>query len=324
MIFYLLFFYPDTSILFLLVPCIKSVPEITLYHTMNSGTLFNDRHNPMIKTRKQIPLTALSFLIFCLNTTIYSQQQFDVTLPVEEKKSHNKRMRKPSIKKPKTKKIRTYMDMNYDQLLTAKDVQKANNNIPIAIKYLDQLMRMCSDITTLADHLLELADLLFLDNQFQKATHIYLQYCALYPGSEKQEYALYRAIASSFACILSVDRDQTKTEETVTLAEQFLQQEHFTVYKNEVLTIQTQCYEQLAASECNICNFYTTRGKFAAAEKRLKNIRSKWLPKLPTLEQQITMLETHIMEQREKAIALSTKNIKVANNKKTKHMADRF
>lgn len=302
----------------------QKLPEITLHHTMNSGTLFNDRHNPMIKTRKQIPLLAFSFLFFCLNNTIYSQQQFDVTLPVEEKKSHNQRMRKPRIKKPKTKKIHTYMDMDYDQLLAAKNVQKTNNNIPIAIKYLDQLMRLCNDITTLADHLLELADLLFLDNQFQKATHIYLQYCALYPGSEKQEYALYRAIASSFACILSVDRDQTKTEETLTLAEQFLQQEHFVVHRNEVVAVQTQCYEQLAASECNICNFYVTRGKFAAAEKRLKNIRSKWLPKLPTLEQQITLLETQIMEQREQAAQLSIKNTKVAYNKKTKHMADRF
>lgn len=277
----------------------------------------------MIKTRKHIILSALSLVSLCLGNA-KAQQQFDTTLPVIENKSRDKRMRKPRNKKTKIKKIHTYMDMDYDQLVVAKDAQKAKNNILVAIKYLEQLMKLCNDITARADHLLELADLFFIDKQFKKAAYIYLQYCALYPGSEKQEYALYRSIASSFACILSMDRDQTKTEETVILTEQFLQQDHFTNYKNEVLAIQTKCYEQLAASECNICSFYVTRGKFTAAEKRLEKIRSHWLPKLPTIEQQITALETQLIEQKEKMAISTTKHIKVANNKKIKHMADRF
>jgi outer membrane assembly lipoprotein YfiO len=288
----------------------------------------------MIKTRSHTILSAFSFIItvwltgnslsiFCHDTTA-TKQQFDVTLPVTEKESHKKRMRKPRNKKVKTKKIHTYMDMNYDELIVAKDAQKAKNNISASIKYLDQLMKLCNNISALADHLLELADLLFIDQQFQKALHIYVQYCALYPGSEKQEYALYRSIVSSFACILPVDRDQTKTEETLALTEQFLQQDHFTSYKDEVLTIQTQCYQQLATSECNICNFYLTRGKLTAAEKRLKKIRSHWLPKLPTIESQIIILETQLAEQKEETILLTEKRIKLANNKKTKHMADRF
>ena len=289
----------------------------------------------MIKTRNHIILSALSIIITaclagsslpisCHDDTTTTKQQFDVTLPVTEKESHKKRMRKPRNKKIKTKKIHTYMDMDYDQLVVAKNAQKAKNNIAATIKYLDQLMKLCNNITLLADHLLELADLLCADNQFQKAAHIYKQYCALYPGSEKQEYALYRSITSSFACILSVDRDQTKTEETLALTEQFLQQDLFTSYKNEVLTIRTQCHEQLAASECNICNFYLTRGKLTAAEKRLKKIRSSWLPKLPTIEPEIILLEAQLAEQKEEASSLTVKHTKLAHNKKTKHMADRF
>jgi outer membrane assembly lipoprotein YfiO len=276
----------------------------------------------MIKTIKYIILAAFSF--FSLHNTTATQQQFDVSLPITEKKSHKQRMRKPRDKKPKVKKTRTYMDMDYDTLVAAKNAQKENNNIPVTIKYVDQLMKLCNNITLLADYLLELADLLFIDNQFQKASFLYLQYCALYPGSEKQEYAFYRSIASAFACILPVDRDQTKTEETLILTQQFLQQDHFTAYKNEVLAIQTQCHQQLATSECNICNFYLIQGKLRSAERRLKKIRSDWLPKLPTLEPDIIILETQLAAQKETAALLHEKRTQIAHNKKTKHMANRF
>lgn len=95
--------------------------------------------------------------------------------------------------------------------------------------------------------------------------------------------------------------------------------------KNEVTSIRLQCYEQLATSECNICNFYLTRGKLTAAEKRLTKIRSDWLPKLPTLEPQIIALEAQLAEQKEMIELLKNENnTKLAHNKKTKHMADRF
>lgn len=295
----------------------------------------------MIKTRKRFILSAFSFIIssclagssiatFCQDNNTSVAQQINVTLasPLTDKPiettAHKKRMRKPSAKKEKTKRGRTFMDFDYEELAHAKDVQRAKGNIPVTIKYIEQMMKLCDNINLLADNLLEIADLFFIDNQFQKATALYTQYCALYPGSEKQEYALYRSITSSFACILSVDRDQTITEETLARTELFLKQDHFTQYKDEVAQIQTQCYEQLAASECNICNFYVSRGKLPAAEKRLKKIRSYWLPKLPTLEPTIIALETQIIEQKEAIALLNVPHTKLAHNTKTKHMADRF
>lgn len=289
----------------------------------------------MIKTRKHITLSALSFIITawlagsvlsisCDDNNVTAKQQFDVALPSTETTTHKKRMRKPNEKKEKKKKIHTYMDMSYDELLVAKDAQKEKNNISVTIKYLDQLMKLCNNVSLLADHLLEVADLFFLDGQFEKAAQLYTQYCTLYPGSEKQEYALYRSIISSFSCILPVDRDQTKTEDTLALTEAFLQQDHFTSYKNEVITIQTQCYQQLATSECNICTFYLTRGKLTAAEKRLSKIRLHWLPKLPTIEPQIIALEAQLTEQKDMLLLLNEKHTQLAHNKKQKHMADRF
>lgn len=291
----------------------------------------------MKKTRKQSTLSAFLFMIIacltgsslsvsCDNSITTTEQKFNVTLPVAEgQATHNKRMRKANKKEKKVKRSRTYVDFEYDELARAKNVQVEKKNMHVAIKYLEQMMKLCSDITLLADHLLELADLFFTDGQFQKSAHLYKQYCALYPGSAKQEYALYRSIISAFACTLTVDRDQTKTEETLTLTEQFLQQDHFTLYKNEVTAIQLQCYERLAASECNVCSFYLTRGKLTAAEKRLTKIRSSWLPKLPTIEPTIIALETQLAEQKEQANLLnSAKHTKLAHNKRAKHMADRF
>jgi len=308
-----------------------------LMYNKNKHELLNDKNNLSIKTIQYSILTTFFFTIIVSIAILSSStlcdteitppvSQFDLNLPKAETKApthtHNQRMRKPREKK--TKKSRTYMHMDYDELVAAKNVQKANKNMSATIKYLDQLLKLCTDINLLAEHLSELAVVLFDDAQFTKAALLYLQYYAHYPGSDTQEYSLYRAIMSSLACTLSVDRDQSKTEETLVLTEQFLQQDHFTVYKTEVLNVQMQCYERLALSECNICRFYLTQGKLTAAEKRLKDIRSQWLIKIPTLEPQILMMETELLEQKEKATATTIKQTKLAQNKTAKHMADRF
>lgn len=280
----------------------------------------------MIKTRKKA-LLSLFFITnfvtsFCTDTT--EAQLFDVNLPQQtEKISRTNRMRKPKNKKQKTKKTSTYLDFDYEQLVVAKDKQKAHGNTSATIKYLEQLLKLCTDVTLLSEHLLELADMFFIDGQFKTASRIYTQYCSLYPGSARLEYALYRSVESSFACILPFDRDQTKTEETLALVDLFLQQEQFSTHKEDVLRIQTKCHEQLAASECNICNFYLTGGRLTAAEKRLKKIRSYWLPKLPTLEPEIIALETQLAEQKEMLEAQAHKNTELAHNSK-KHMSQRF
>lgn len=293
----------------------------------------------MIKTRKHIILSAFS-LLHCPTTTCATstnKQQFDINIAQEasttDSAHHKKRMRKPlssvatsqdTSKDMKKKRNRTYMDFEYEELVQAKNVQRTKGNTHVTIKYLEQLLKLCTDITLLSEHLLELADVLYEDGQYRKAALVYTQYCSLYPGSAKQEYALYRSIISSFSCVLPIDRDQTQTEETVALAETFLKQDHFKQYKDEVAHIQTKCYEHLAASECNICNFYITRNKFPAAEKRLTKIRSYWLPKLATLEPTIIAMEAQLSEQKEKFLALHTPHTQLAQNTKAKHLADRF
>ncbi len=288
----------------------------------------------MINTRKHILLSVFSVLIHSAiinSASSMHKQQFDLKIGQEPSEKEPLRRKSSSAKNSadgsqdvKKKRNRTYIDFEYEELVVAKNVQKEKGNNYVTIKYLEQLLKMCTDITLLSEHLLELADVLHEDGQHQKASLVYTQYCSLYPGSAKQEYALYRSAISSFACILPIDRDQTKTEETLAITEIFLKQDHFKQYRDEVAHIQTKCYEHLAASECNICNFYITRNKFTAAEKRLTKIRSYWLPKLATLEPTIIAMESQLTEQKEKVLALQAPKTQLAHNNKTKHMANRF
>lgn len=284
----------------------------------------------MINTRKHLLLSVFSVLIHSaiINSgPSMHKQQFDLKIG-QEPSAKEPVKRKPKAtdasQDVKKKRNRTFIDFEYEELVVAKNVQKEKGNNHVTIKYIEQLLKICTDINLLAEHLLELADVLYEDGQYQKASLVYTQYCSLYPGSKKQEYALYRSAVSSFACVLPIDRDQTKTEETLAITEIFLKQDHFKQYRDEVAHIQTKCYEHLAASECNICNFYITRNKFTAAEKRLTKIRSYWLPKLATLEPTIIAMESQLTEQKEKVLALHTPKTELAHNNKTKHMANRF
>jgi len=103
-----------------------------------------------------------------------------------------------------------------------------------------------------------------------------------------------------------------------------LKQDHFKEYADAVRTIQQQCHQQLAASECNVCVFYLNKGSLRAAEKRLHKIRSFWLPKLPTLEPDIIALETELTEQKKAIELLNAKNTELAQNAKPKRMTERF
>jgi outer membrane assembly lipoprotein YfiO len=278
----------------------------------------------VIKTRNIQFVAYLLSSIACISSDMQDaiNASFDTQFPkTVEQKSRKRRMRKPKNGEKK-KKIQTFMDMSYDELLIAKNKQKEGGNISATIKYLEQLMKLTLNIDQLAEHLLELADLLFEDKQYQKAQRFYSQYCILYPGSSNKEYSLYRSILSSSKEILSIDRDQMQTEATIALANEFLEQD-FNTYRDEVSEIQKQCYEHLFESDCSICSFYIVHKKIKIAEKRLTNIRETWLTKLPNKESEIIALETQLVDQKETMLAKANKKI-AANDKKIKHMADRF
>lgn len=200
---------------------------------------------------------------------------------------------------PEKKKKHTLRDMTYEELKEAKGRYLANNDPVGASKFLEKMLPMCADLNELHDIMLELADLFYTLEDREKAGKIYQEFSKLYPGSSKVEYAYFKAIECSFAQISDPERDQSKTKETIELAEQFLERAMvFTTYTPNVSEILAKSRTQLLESEMGIFNFYLDRGMIRSAEKRLANIRKEFLPFIPTIEPQILSVELSLAEQR--------------------------
>ncbi len=226
---------------------------------------------------------------------------------------------------------KTFSKMKYEELEQAKNRQIIADNKEVAIKYLEQMLKLCDNINKLAQHLVELADLLFDCSKFEKAGKIYTEFTNLYPGNQQIEYASYRAILCSFYQTLDIERDQTKTEETIQLTDNFLERiDIFRQYKDEVHKIRTACHQKLVASEINICTFYIKKNSYQSAQKRLDSLRMEWLPKIPAVESQIITLEIALAEKKgnEKIVAQKQQELKkkypqkiitVAKNKNMAH-----
>jgi len=230
---------------------------------------------------------------------------------------------------------KTFSKMEYEELEQAKDKQIIAGNKEIAIKYLEQMLKLCDNINKLAQHLVELADLLFDCSKFEKAGKIYTEFTNLYPGNQQIEYASYRAILCLFYQTLDAERDQTKTEETIQLIDNFFERvDIFSQYKNEVYRIRTACYQKFVASEINICTFYINKSSYQSAQKRLDSLRTEWLPKISAVESQIITLEIALAEKKgnEKIVAQKQQELKkkypqeivAVTKNKNKNMAHRF
>jgi len=182
----------------------------------------------------------------------------------------------------KSKKI---SDLEYKELKKEKTRLLAKGDKYLAIKYLERMAPLCSDLAERAAILLELADLLFETNHMVKAERLYLEFLNLFPGDKRAEHANYHAIVCCFNQTKDYFRDQSKTQEVVELAKEFLsRKEVFTTYTDKVVSILKQCHEKLLESEMNIFNFYLKQGKILAAETRLKNIEREYTALLPDQE----------------------------------------
>ncbi len=185
--------------------------------------------------------------------------------------------------------------MDYQQLTVAKEKNKKANDWHFVIKCLNRMIVMCEDLAEKADLTLELADILFEQQQYEEAAKWYGEFTQAHPGNKKIEYASYRAIVCASKKMLSIDRDQSATEKTLELTQDFLKRSDvFKQYKKEVQQIQRHCYETLAQSDCNVAEFYLTYGNYQAAEQRLKSIRSEWLEKAPAITPKLAHLEVEL------------------------------
>lgn len=244
-----------------------------------------------------------------LNTQIDVNNSKNTSTPTDNNKSAKKK--RTSLFGGKTIK-----DMNYEESLAYKEKAIKEKNNEGAITALENALKLCKNITMRTQHTIELADLFFDSGDLLKAELLYTEFSRLYPGSDLIEYALYKAILSSFYATLDIRRDQTKTHETLALTEKFMDRaDLFKKYYPDVTKIRSQCQHKIADSEISICNFYIKRGNTSSAQTRLNNIKKDWMPKIPEIEPQLTMLQQKLDNQKK---VLQPKTTLVANNKTKK------
>lgn len=194
-------------------------------------------------------------------------------------------------------KQKTISMMNYLELKEAKEKHQLAKNNEAVIIFIERMLKLCDDINEIANLMIELANLYYDQGNLEKAGRLYLDFEKLYPGNIHAEYALYRAILCTFYGILTIDRDQSKTQEAVELANKFLSRDVFSQYKKEVSDIRTQCYQKLIESELYICNYYLNKSSFKAVQNRLKNIRLTLLTHAPDMEVKVLLCECDLADQ---------------------------
>lgn len=185
--------------------------------------------------------------------------------------------------------------MSYCELKNAYTEAIKKGNKESAIKYLDKMIPQCAQIQEAQELLISLANLYYELQEFSLAQKKYTEYAQLYPGSIDLEFALYRALLSCFALCRPHDRDQEKTEEALSLAQEFLQRDStFTKYMPEVKKIEQDCKMRLLESELAIYDFYKNSGKLTSAAKRLSLIEENYgllIPSTKMLELKIQLAD---------------------------------
>ena len=167
----------------------------------------------------------------------------------------------------------TISTMTYDQLEARKNELVKQKDFFNAIKYLEEMIKICEDHREKQELMLELGEYWVQRQEYKFALRLYKNFKDLYPGSEHIGFVLRREIECSFAQLLTYDRDQTNTQDTLKLCEEFMEYKNiFAEHVQAVVDIEKQCRQRLFEHEMYVAEFYLFRGNFKAAQKRIDTI----------------------------------------------------
>lgn len=188
-------------------------------------------------------------------------------------------------------------DMNYTQLCQRKNELIVMGEYDTAIRYLERMLRTIERPEQVMFIMLELGELFMKIADFRKAERMYFDFVKLYPSSQFAEQAYVKAIECSWMQTLQPDRDQTKTESTLALIEEFLTRD--SIYSADsiaqVMAINEKCRRKLAESNLLVINQYVTRGQYTAAHKRI-DAMTQDLPKTAFIEPELLQVRLELAQ----------------------------
>ncbi len=192
----------------------------------------------------------------------------------------------------------TLTDMNYDQLLKRKNELILAGDYITAIKYIERMFKLTETPEQIIYIMLEWGELLMKVEDYKRAEALFRDFVKLYPGNEYAELAFVKAIECSWHQTSTFERDQSKTEDTLKLIDEFCTRQ--TVYSKEsigrVAEVKTLCLSKLAQRGMSVAKHYIGLSKYHAAHKWLDDLRANDLEKLPAIEPQLLQLEIELAQ----------------------------
>ncbi|MFZ5953669.1 MAG: outer membrane protein assembly factor BamD [Candidatus Dependentiae bacterium] len=182
------------------------------------------------------------------------------------------------------------------ELKKSKDEAIVSKDRETALHFIEKLLPLCDELHDVRELTLQKADLLFELERYAKAEPVYRQYIDLYPGSENIGKVRHNLLMSMRKQMLSCDRDQTKTEETLKLAQEHSMLPECQSHSEEIQKIITECNLLLAERELYIANFYIVQKKPVTASRRLATARNDYLNKISQIEPHLLNYESLVAE----------------------------
>lgn len=231
--------------------------------------------------------------------------------------------------------------MSCAELESLKEYYLVTKNTTAAVPCLEQLIKICEVPQRLQELYLELADVQFELGNMDSASKYYTLYLSLYPSSPHRAYVHYRAILCKFYLTFSADRDQTRTEETLTLTQEYLNQaktdkSSYVAYIPDVEDVHKQCCRKLYDHDMYIVNFYYKKGSYQAASVHLEHAKKRYYALLKEVEPEILRLEYDLAQKQGNFTLAQAKQTELATKypqmvvaasdpeSKKRHAADKF
>ena len=147
------------------------------------------------------------------------------------KKSRREKRQERQLKRSKKQEqgliVKSIREQNEAELRHNLAIYLKYQNEDLSIKYLEALIALITDFVEIRDLRLQLADLYFKNERYDKAGSIYTEYYEAYPGYMSAEYALSQAIISKYKQTRDCDQDTSVTLEVIDLSKQCLQNKSY-------------------------------------------------------------------------------------------------
>lgn len=167
-------------------------------------------------------------------------------------------------------------DMTESQLCDMIPYMKAVGDKESVFKVFHFLLSKSPDQNNLKTYKLELADYCFSIKEYEKAAFSYEEFFILYPGSAESEYSQYKAILCWFYQTLDSCKDQSNTEKTIILIDEYIRRANNQKFIDEVKTMRAQCRQKLFEYEMHIFEHYLKRKKHSSAQQRYEYIENNF------------------------------------------------